>query len=182
MHDTRCGWHDVYDFMREICMEDGFVRNGVRLRRLVPLRSLLKKRKLTAVGPLYQLHVVSCVCIDITREVKGNRHGIPFGLYTSGITKAPDTISSELKTEIGLSSIQVSLLSYTPDKYASLRQNQDKSQAQREFGQVCNFIVNAAESGFPVVAAVAGGEHAKGASELAKALGAVEVVVYDVSI
>lgn len=119
---------------------------------------------------------------DIIREVKGNRHGIPFGLYTSGITNAPDTISSELKTEIGLSSIQVSLLSYTPDKYASLRQNQDKSQAQREFGQVCNFIVNAAESGFPVVAAVAGGEHAKGASELAKALGAVDVVVYDVSI
>jgi hypothetical protein len=122
------------------------------------------------------------VSADITREVKGNRHGIPFGLYTSGITNAPDTISSELKTEIGLSSIQVSLLSYTPDKYASLRQNQDKSQAQREFGQVCNFIVNAAESGFPVVAAVAGGEHAKGASELAKALGAVDVVVYDVSI
>lgn len=116
---------------------------------------------------------------EIIKEVKENRHGIPFGLYTSGLSSAPESIYSELKTEIGLSSIQVSLLSHAPDKYASLRKMQDISQAQKDFGQVCNFVVNAAESGFPVVAAVAGGEHAKGASELAKALGAVDIVVYD---
>ncbi len=133
---------------------------------------------------------------DVIQTVKQNRHGIPFGLYTSGIINGtaesastiPPFIHSELNSTIGLSSIQVSLLSYTPDKYASVRMlmqqeggiaDLDMSQAQKDFGQVCNFIVNASESGFPVVAAVAGGEHAKGASELAIALGAVDVVVYD---
>jgi len=50
------------------------------------------------------------------------------------------------------------------------------AKAQSDFGQVCNFIATAAESGFPVIAAVVG-KH--GGAELAKALGAVDVAVYD---
>lgn len=110
--------------------------------------------------------------------MKQNRHGIPFGAYTSGILTENTEIATQLKTEIGLSTIQVSLLSYSPASYGSIRGIQDPSTAQKDFGQVCNFIATAAESGFPVIAAVAGGKHAGGASELAKALGAVDVVVY----
>ena len=57
------------------------------------------------------------------------------------------------------------------------------SQGQREFGQVCSFIVNATESGFPVIVGVgagAGENESSSAiaatSELAKALGAIDVV------
>lgn len=118
---------------------------------------------------------------DIIQEVKQSRHGIPFGVYTSGQSQNPD-IATQLRTEIGLSSIQVSLLSNTPGNYAAIYSKHAVGatiNAQRDFGQVCNFIVTAAESGFPVVAAVAGGRHATGGTELAKALGAVDVAVYN---
>ena len=85
-----------------------------------------------------------------------------------------------LKSHIGLSSIQVSLLSSDPQSYASIRGMQDKMKAQQDFGQVCNFIAMAAESGFPVIAALVGGKYARGGAELAKSLGAVDTVVYDI--
>lgn len=115
---------------------------------------------------------------DIVQQVKEKRHGVPFGVHTSGIVKDVN-VATKLKTDLGLSSIQVSLLSSDPQSYASIRGIQDMSKAQQEFGQVCNFIATAAESGFPVTAAVAGGKHARGGGELAKSLGAVDTIVYD---
>mmetsp|Transcript_665 Transcript_665/g.1049 ORF Transcript_665/g.1049 Transcript_665/m.1049 type:complete len:249 (+) Transcript_665:117-863(+) len=111
---------------------------------------------------------------DIIEHVKQNRHGIPFGVFTSGITEDME-IASNLKG-IGLSTIQVSLISSNPESYAAIRGIKDLAKAQSDFGQVCNFIATAAESGFPVIAAVVG-KH--GGAELAKALGAVDVAVYD---
>lgn len=72
-----------------------------------------------------------------------------------------------------------SLISSNPQSYAAIRGINDLDKAQRDFGQVCNFIATAAESGFPVIAAVLGGKHASGGAELAKSLGAVDVVFYD---
>lgn len=117
------------------------------------------------------------VIADIVKEVKEQRHGVPFGVYTSGILKDPE-IATRLKSDIGLSSVEVSLLSDNPEGYASIRGIKDMTKAQEDFGKVCNFIVTAAESGFPVVAALAGGKNARGGAELAKSLGAVDTVVY----
>ncbi len=123
---------------------------------------------------------------DVISSIKQNRHGIPFGIYTSGIQKNNndnnDTasavdIATDLKGTIGISSIQVTLGSGDPTSYGQVVGLEGNFNAA--FGNVCNFIVCSAESGFPVTAAVAGGKHAGPGSELAKALGAVDVVVYD---
>lgn len=99
-------------------------------------------------------------------------------MHTSGIVNDAN-VATMLKSDLGLSSIQVSLLSSDPQSYASIRGIQDMTKAQQDFGQVCSFIATAAESGFPVVAALAGGKHARGGAELAKSLGAVDTIVYD---
>lgn len=114
---------------------------------------------------------------NIIEIAKEHRHGIPFGIYTSGLT---DVDPIQLKEEeLKISSITVSLLSHSPSSYGSVAGIDDLSTAQRKFGQVCNFIASASEVGFPVTAAVAGGKHSSGGTELAKALGAIDVVVYD---
>mmetsp|Transcript_3651 Transcript_3651/g.4486 ORF Transcript_3651/g.4486 Transcript_3651/m.4486 type:complete len:341 (+) Transcript_3651:191-1213(+) len=116
---------------------------------------------------------------DVISSIKQNRHGIPFGIYTSGLVKDQD-IANDLKGSIGISSLQVTLGSGDPISYGQVVGLDGKgSQVNSAFGDVCNFIVSGAESGFPVTVSVAGGKHAGPGSELAKALGAVDVVVYD---
>lgn len=115
---------------------------------------------------------------DVISSIKQNRHGIPFGIYTSGIIKDKD-IANDLKGNLGISSVQVTLGSGDPVSYGQVV-GIEGSSANSAFGEVCNFIVSSAESGFPVTAAVAGGKHTGPGSELAKALGAVNVVVYDI--
>ena len=120
---------------------------------------------------------------DVVHKVRQNRHGIPFGLLTSGRTQTPepDYASAELATklryEIGLSSAEVTLGTGDPVSYGQLSGLKGE-EANRAFGEVCNFIVLAAESGFPVRVAVAGGVHAGPGQSLAKACGAVDVTVY----
>ncbi len=117
--------------------------------------------------------------VDIIGAVKENRHGVPFGLYTSGIVQNKD-IATNLKEMIGISSIEVTLGAGDPQSYGQVVhvRNNDMD-ANSAFGEVCSFIVQASESGFPVTVAVAGGKYAASGSELAKALGAVDVVVYE---
>ncbi len=114
---------------------------------------------------------------NVIQTVKANRHGIPFGVYTSGIIKNKDIISN-LKESVGISSVQVTLGSGDPTSYSQVVGGRTDMSSNEAFGEVCNFIVQSAESGFPVTVAVAGGKHAGPGSELAKALGAVEVVIY----
>jgi hypothetical protein len=113
---------------------------------------------------------------DVIVATKEKRHGIPFGVYSSGIMK--DRIT-DLKQKIGISSIQVTLGSGDPNSYGEVVQSRNGLSSAAAFGQVCQFIAESSESGFPVTAAVAGGKHAAPGSELAKALGAIDVVVYD---
>jgi len=117
---------------------------------------------------------------DVIRNVKENRHGIPFGLYTSGIIDNKE-LASDFKGSIGISSIQVTLGAADPKSYGDIISinHENKSLSNAMFGEVCNFIVLSSESGFPVTAALAGGKHAAPGNELAKALGAIDTVVYD---
>ena len=111
--------------------------------------------------------------------IKQNRHGIPFGVYTSGRT-ASDLPIAEL-AEIGLSNVQVTLLAADPMSYGKQMGIEDTSQASKAFGDVCNFIVTASESGnFPVSVGILDNNQKNATSELAKALGAVDVVLYDI--
>ena len=116
--------------------------------------------------------------IDIISQTKEKRHGVPFGIYTSGIIKNKEIITN-LKESIGISSIQVTLGSGDPQSYSQVVGCRNGIDKNRAFGQVCEFIVQSSESGFPVTVAVAGGKHAGSGGELAKALGAIDVVVYD---
>ena len=50
---------------------------------------------------------------------------------------------------------------------------------EEAFGQVCNFIVLASESGFPITVAIPKGNHSNATVELAKALGAIDTVIYE---
>lgn len=84
-----------------------------------------------------------------------------------------------MKELIGISSIQVTLGSGDPKSYSQVVRNRNGMDSNVAFGEVCGFIVQSAESGFPVIAAVAGGKHSLAGKELAKALGAVDAVVYD---
>ena len=115
----------------------------------------------------------------VIQKVKENRHGIPFGVYTSGLLQNPQndvTVLISSLTDIGISSLQVTLGGHNPDSYRALSgQDVDANQA---FGNVCNFIVLAAESGFPVTVAVQGGKFSNQTVELAKALGAIDTVIY----
>lgn len=114
---------------------------------------------------------------DITSQVKQSRHGIKFGLYSSGLVNDPD-IAINLPS-IGISQINVSLMGSDPDSYGVLT-GMNASDATKAFAKVCGFIALSSESGFKVTAAISDTQKAQ-ASDLAKALGAVDVVVYDSS-
>jgi len=110
------------------------------------------------------------------RMVKQERHGVPFGLYTSGLV-APDTLSSTTAIDqLGLDTLQVSLFAGSPNEYAEAT---GSTAAQREFGQVCGFIAQAVEQGqVGVEVGILQKYAATGARELATSLGAQHVHVF----
>jgi len=99
--------------------------------------------------------------------VKQERHGVPFGLYTTGVVQ-------DLKvplSEIGVDSIQVSLFASSPTEYK-------EATGSDAFGQVCGFIADASEQGVSVEVGVLK-KYASSARELATSLGARHVHVYE---
>jgi len=99
-------------------------------------------------------------------SVKEERHGVPFSLFTSGLVASTIPLS-----ELGLSTLQVSLYAGSPKDYAVASNNSEK-----DFGILCGFIVEAAEQGVAVEAWVLG-KHATAARDLAVSLGAQDVKV-----
>lgn len=103
----------------------------------------------------------SCECLHLLHEsvqaIKQSRHGVPFGVYTHGIMEWNDGVEAALA---GITT-NISLLATSP--------SQDPN-----FSQVCNFMVLANEAGIPLHASVLN----KDGRELARSLGATEVVVY----
>lgn len=107
------------------------------------------------------------------QQVKQSRHGVPFGVYTSGVGLPSDL--PPLK-EIGLGSVQVSLMASNPKEYAQATGLSD-AEAMKAFGQVCGFCVTLHESGFPFEVCVLQ-PYASSARDLAVSLGAVDTHVH----
>ena len=108
------------------------------------------------------------ICQQGIELVKQERHGIPFGLYTSGLV-FPATIPI---SEIGLATLQVSLYAASPSDYAKAT-----GKSEKDFGTVCGFIVDAVEQGMAVEVGVLE-EYSGPARDLAISLGAQNVHVY----
>ena len=106
------------------------------------------------------------------QAVKEERHGVPFGAYTSGLLMEPPHIPL---TEIGLDCILVSLWAGNPTTY-----QQKTGLDARSFGQVCGFIANAAEQGIAVEVGILASADVGAARDLAISLGAREVHVYNI--
>lgn len=123
-------------------------------------------------------HVDALDLADLVQEsiqlVKEERHGVPFGLYTTGITNHPDL--SSLLPELGLDSLQVSLFAGSPPDYKAATGLSDDA-SKKAFGQVCGLIVEAVELGVAVEVGVLQ-SYAGPARDLALSLGAREVHVY----
>jgi hypothetical protein len=99
--------------------------------------------------------------------VKQERHGVPFGLYTSGLVVDDDDATTiPLLNKLGLSSLQVSLFAASPPR------------SPQDFGRLCGFIVNAVEQGVAVEVGVLE-QYATSARDLALSLGAQQVHVYE---
>jgi hypothetical protein len=80
-------------------------------------------------------------------RVKQYRHGVPFGAYTSGVNISSDVPPLQ---EIGLDSVQVSLIAANPNDYAQAT-GLSSTEATKAFGQVCGYCVTLHESGFPSI-------------------------------
>ena len=115
--------------------------------------------------PLHHFHHLIAPGVE---AVKQSRHGVPFGVYTSGTVHVEPT---QLKL---FATIHVSLLAANPMDYC------EAAGVFREelFGDVCNFLVNAEEEGLPIHAGVLK-KFASEGRDLAMAMGAQHVDVYD---
>lgn len=100
-------------------------------------------------------------------NTKQERHGVQFGLYTNGLVTPSIPLS-----ELGLSTLQVSLYCGSPPEYAKATGRDAKA-----FGQLCGFIVDAVEQGVTVEVGVLEAS-AGSARDLALSLGAQQVHVY----
>ena len=98
---------------------------------------------------------------------KQERHGVEFGLYTNGLVTPSIPLS-----ELGLSTLQVSLYCGSPPEYAKATGRDAKA-----FGQLCGFIAEAVEQGVTVELGVLE-PYAGSAHDLALSLGAQQVHVY----
>jgi len=132
-------------------------------------------------------------CIEL---VQTERHGVPFGLYTTGILKSSSSPSVPL-THLGLDCLHVSLFAGTPKDYVAAVQrhcggrggcssssssssihSNSNSVSDKDFGTVCGFIADAAEQGLPVEVGLAQDYATGAARNLALSLGAQNVHVY----
>ena len=125
-------------------------------------------------------------CIEL---VQTERHGVPFGLYTTGILKSSSP--SVPLTELGLDCLHVSLFAGTPKDYveavqrhcgnngcSSSSSSSSSNVSENDFGTVCALIAHAAEQGVPVEVGLAADYATGAARDLALSLGAQQVHVY----
>lgn len=113
----------------------------------------------------------SALLRDSIEQIKQERHGVPFGVCTTGLTNnSVDDVAS-----IGLSILNVSLLAASPPDYAAATDGQGN-----DFGRVCGFIVDAVEKGLAVEVSVLP-EYAGAARELGHSLGARDVHIVEMA-
>jgi hypothetical protein len=114
---------------------------------------------------------------DLVRDgvsaVKEIRHGVPFGVYTSGImTDIP------LLDEFDIDTYEVSLFGSNPNEYDRCTTGRPRHGTKSDFHHVCHFMATATESYQVNVEAAVIQSHAKDARQLALSLGARDVHVY----
>lgn len=117
-------------------------------------------------------------CIEL---VQTERHGVPFGLYTTGILSSSSSPPSVPLTDLGLDCLHVSLFAGNPKDYVEAIQHHcgsGSSVSEKDFGTVCGFIADAAEQGLPVEVGLAQAYATGAARDLALSLGAQNVHVY----
>jgi hypothetical protein len=118
------------------------------------------------------------------RAVKEVRHGVPFGVYTTGLALDAEAGSGSSafppwQDLLGgglVDCLHVSLHGATPQQYQRSTGLADPGEAAKAFGAVCGFVADAADRGFAVEAWVRG-EFAGPGRDLALSLGAREVHV-----
>lgn len=108
---------------------------------------------------------------DSIQAIKLERHGVPFGLFTTGLLD-PSVIAVPLP-ELGINTLEVSLFAGTPQDYQTAT-----GLDAAAFGTVCGFIADATEQGLSVEVGVLS-SYAGPARDLALSLGAQNVRVYD---
>lgn len=104
---------------------------------------------------------------DAIEEVRYHRHGIPFGLFTTGCILEPEVSLLQMEVDV----IEVSLFGSTSEQYHHCT-------GRKDFTTVCTFIGMAAELGLNVDVSVAK-EYATAARGFAKAFGVRKVHVYE---
>jgi hypothetical protein len=115
--------------------------------------------------------------------VKEQRHGVPFGLYTTGIVSIldDDIVMSCLKR---LNTLHVSLYAASPPDYSKSTGLWKMPDAQQAFGRACSFLAMVGENrGLKLTLAVGlsktlSSSSAKAGRDLAMSLGAQEVHFY----
>lgn len=115
----------------------------------------------------------------LIESVKISRHGVPCTCgRTLSVFDACELLAQKFETDLGLSSVEVTLSTGDAGSYRSLIGSDDEAEARIAFNTTFSFISTAAESELPVTVSVKGGRYAGAASDLAKSLGAVQVRVY----
>jgi TatD family-associated radical SAM protein len=109
------------------------------------------------------------ILLETVHESKQKRHGIPFSVTTSGLYDV--SIAGQLKNG-GVKAITVALNAADPKTYSNLMIPTNG----KSFGDVCNFVVAAAEIGMNVTctAVEAPGVDTTSVRKLAESLGASE--------
>jgi len=115
--------------------------------------------------PLLKLDVL----LDTIAEVKQRRHGIRFGVNTSGLF---DASVPALLRQGGVKDVSVSLNASNPNSYSKLMNPTNG----KNFQDVCSFIIASAEAGLSVTctAVETPGTNLKEIRDLALALGSTE--------
>jgi hypothetical protein len=100
------------------------------------------------------------------------RHGVPIGVYTSGIFPVN---MDELKI---LTAVNVSLLAGNPSDYGQAAELENRGDKDQFFRQVCNFLVSAQDEGIPIHVEIFK-PYASEGRDLALALGAQQVNIWE---
>jgi hypothetical protein len=115
--------------------------------------------------------------------VKEQRHGVPFGLYTTGIVSPSipeDVVMSCLQR---LHTLQVSLYAASPPDYGKATRMASMPHAQKAFGSACSFLAMVGENRGKLTLEVGlstalNSSSAKAGRDLAMSLGAQQVHFY----
>lgn len=128
----------------------------------------------------------SNMIVESINLIKEHRHGVPFGVYTTGRTlKSIDSDEDIAELIETIDMIHISLFGSTPEQYMSYTGIETIKDARNAFGQVCSMISTVSEmysdgrSGVKIIAGIVQSPSTTAsARDLAHSLGAIDVQVF----